>query len=138
MALSPNAVGVAIAPVSGRWDTVIASGQDRGKAIDEASDIATSRAIQAGADPSRVEIVEISEIPIGYLPEPATRLRVRAAGPIGLGVLADADGESSGPMQTLIEATVIELRYEADSVVSVGLATTDHSPLPHWTAGRPH
>ncbi|WAM12085.1 hydantoinase/oxoprolinase family protein [Rhodococcus sp. JS3073] len=78
-----NAVGVAIAPVSSRWDTVIPSGHDRRQAISEASDIATSRAIQAGADPSRVDIIEITETPVGYLPQPATRLRVRAAGPLG-------------------------------------------------------
>ena len=77
-----NAVGVAIAPVSGRWDTVVPIGHDRRRAIDEASEIAISRAIQSGADPSRVEVVEITETPIGYLPQPATRLRVRAAGPL--------------------------------------------------------
>ncbi|ODU06826.1 MAG: hydantoinase subunit beta [Pseudonocardia sp. SCN 72-86] len=78
-----NAVGVAIAPVSSRWDTVVPAGRDRRRAISEASDIAASRAIQAGADPSRVDIVEITETPVGYLPEPATRLQVRAAGPLG-------------------------------------------------------
>lgn len=77
-----NAIGVAIAPVSGRWDTVVPTGRDRRKAIDEASEIAIARAIQAGADPASVEIVEISETPVGYLPQPATRLRVRAAGPL--------------------------------------------------------
>jgi hypothetical protein len=74
---------VAIAPVSGRWDTVVPIGKDRRLAIDDACEFAISRAIQAGADPGRVEIVEISETPIGYLPQPATRLRVRAAGPLG-------------------------------------------------------
>jgi N-methylhydantoinase A/oxoprolinase/acetone carboxylase beta subunit len=78
-----NAVGVAIAPVGGRWDTVVPSGRDRRRAIDEACEIASSRAVQAGADPSHVEIIEITEIPVGYLPEPATRLKVRAAGPLG-------------------------------------------------------
>jgi N-methylhydantoinase A/oxoprolinase/acetone carboxylase beta subunit len=78
-----NAVGVAIAPVGGRWDTVVPAGRDRRRAMDDACEIATSRAIQAGADPSAVEIVEIIETPVGYLPEPATRLQVHAAGPLG-------------------------------------------------------
>lgn len=78
-----NAVGVAIAPVSSRWDVVVPIGKDRKQAIAEASEIATSRAIQAGADPRKVEIIEISETPVGYLPQPASRLRVRAAGPLG-------------------------------------------------------
>jgi N-methylhydantoinase A/oxoprolinase/acetone carboxylase beta subunit len=78
-----NAVGAAIAPVSARWDTIIPAGSDRRRAIDEACAIATSRAIRAGAAPESVEIVEVTEVPIGYLLEPAVRLRVRAAGPIG-------------------------------------------------------
>jgi N-methylhydantoinase A/oxoprolinase/acetone carboxylase beta subunit len=78
-----NAVGVAIAPVSGRWDTVVPANRDRRRALDDACEIATSRAIQAGADPSRVEIVEVMETPVGYLPQPAIRLQVRAAGPLG-------------------------------------------------------
>jgi N-methylhydantoinase A/oxoprolinase/acetone carboxylase beta subunit len=79
-----NAVGAAIAPVSGRWDTIIPAGAERRRAIDEACVIATSRAIRAGAAPESVEIVEVTEVPIGYLLEPATRLLVRAAGPIGM------------------------------------------------------
>lgn len=78
-----NAVGVAIAPVSGRWDTVIPANHDRRRALDDACENATSRAVQAGADPGQVEIVEITETPVGYLPEPTIRLRVRAAGPLG-------------------------------------------------------
>ena len=78
-----NAVGVAIAPVGGRWDTVIPVGKDRKRSIDEACEIASSRAVQAGADPRRVEIIEISETPIGYLDEKSSRIRVRAAGPLG-------------------------------------------------------
>lgn len=78
-----NAVGVAIAPVSGSWDTVVPAGRDRRRALDDACEIATARAIQAGADPGHVEIIDITETPVGYLPEPAIRLRVRAAGPLG-------------------------------------------------------
>lgn len=78
-----NAVGAAIALVSGRWETIVPAGDGRKKAIDEACAIAVRRAVQAGADPSRVEIVERTEIPLSYLPEPAIRVHVKAAGPLG-------------------------------------------------------
>lgn len=79
-----NAVGVAVAPVSARWDTIITGDRRRQQAIDEACDMAISRAVQAGADPSRVEVVEMVEVPLNYLSPPGSRLRVRAAGPLGV------------------------------------------------------
>jgi hypothetical protein len=78
-----NAVGAAIALVSGRWDAIAPAGEGRRKAIDEACEIAVQRAVQAGAEPDRVEIVELTEIPLSYLPEPAIRVHVKAAGPLG-------------------------------------------------------
>lgn len=78
-----NAVGAAIALVSGRWDTIAPAGEGRRKAIDEACEMAVRRAVQAGADPGTVEIVELSEVPLSYLPEPALRVHVKAAGPLG-------------------------------------------------------
>jgi hypothetical protein len=78
-----NAVGAAIALVSGRWDAIAPAGEGRRKAIDEACEIAIQRAVQAGAEPDRVEIVELTEIPLSYLPEPAIRVHVKAAGPLG-------------------------------------------------------
>jgi hypothetical protein len=41
---------------------------------------ATARAVAAGADPERVEIVEQDEIPLTYLPSNAIRIRVKAVG----------------------------------------------------------
>ncbi|MCW2920053.1 MAG: Hydantoinase/oxoprolinase [Actinomycetia bacterium] len=78
-----NAVGAAIALVSGSWDTIVPVGDGRRAAIDEACELATRRAVQAGADPSAVDIVEIVEVPLSYLPEPATRVHIKAAGPLG-------------------------------------------------------
>jgi N-methylhydantoinase A/oxoprolinase/acetone carboxylase beta subunit len=78
-----NAVGAAIALVSGRWDIIAPAGEGRRKAIDEACEMASRRAVQAGAEPDSVEIVELSEIPLSYLPEPAIRVHVKAAGPLG-------------------------------------------------------
>lgn len=78
-----NAVGAAIAMASGRWETIVPAGPGRADALEEAKKIACQRAIQAGAEPSQVEIVELSEIPLTYLPEPALRVHVKAAGPLG-------------------------------------------------------
>ncbi|GAB2830297.1 hydantoinase/oxoprolinase N-terminal domain-containing protein [Actinocorallia aurea] len=78
-----NAVGAAIALVSGSIETIIPAGDGRRAAVEEASDAARRRAVQAGADPSAVEIVEVAEVPLSYLPEPALRLQVKAAGPLG-------------------------------------------------------
>ena len=41
---------------------------------------AVERAINAGADPTTVQIVEVEEIALPYLPGNAVRMRVKAAG----------------------------------------------------------
>ncbi|MCT9932522.1 hydantoinase/oxoprolinase family protein [Planotetraspora sp. A-T 1434] len=80
-----NAVGAAIAFASGRLETIVpAAGGETGRAtlIEKAKEEAAARAVAAGADPASVQIVELSEIPLSYLPEPAVRLHVKAAGPL--------------------------------------------------------
>ena len=77
-----GAIGVAIAPVSGQADRICPNRPDkRRQALEEARGAARARAIHAGADPDRVEIVEVDEVPLTYLLDPAVRIRVRAAGP---------------------------------------------------------
>ncbi|NUT42703.1 MAG: hydantoinase/oxoprolinase family protein [Thermoactinospora sp.] len=77
-----NAVGAAIALASGRVDTILPAGQNRAERIEAAKTEAAARAVQAGADPGGVEIVDLYEIPLSYLSEPAVRLHVKAAGPL--------------------------------------------------------
>ena len=79
-----NAIGAAIALVSGQVDQIVhpAPGE-REQAIEELSREACDRAVQAGAEPASVEIVEIEEIPLAYLTGPSVRIRVRAAGRMG-------------------------------------------------------
>ncbi len=76
-----NAVGAAIAQVSGEVDRVfsVAPGQ-RSSTVDDARQEAVDRAVQAGAVPASVEVVDIDEVPIAYLPGNATRIRVKAVG----------------------------------------------------------
>lgn len=80
-----NAVGAAIAQVSGEVDQVF-SGMDRETAVAEATFIARTRAEEAGADPASVVVVEIEDLPLAYLPGGARRVRVRVVGDV-------ADGE---------------------------------------------
>jgi N-methylhydantoinase A/oxoprolinase/acetone carboxylase beta subunit len=77
-----NAVGAAIALASGRVDTILPAGDSRSKAIEGAKEEARARAVAAGADPSGVEIVDLLEVPLSYLSEPAVRVHVKAAGPL--------------------------------------------------------
>ncbi|MEE6166349.1 MULTISPECIES: hydantoinase/oxoprolinase family protein [unclassified Mycolicibacterium] len=77
-----NAVGAAIALASGWWEAIVPAGEGRRKAIEEACEVARRRAVHAGAQPTAVEVVEISEVPLSYLPQPSIRLSVKAAGPL--------------------------------------------------------
>jgi N-methylhydantoinase A/oxoprolinase/acetone carboxylase beta subunit len=89
-----NAVGAAIASVSGQVDRIFHLGPDGRQAIlDEARDEARERAVAAGADPGTVQIIEVEEIPLAYLTSPAVRIRVKAAGTLG-GVPAESHSTS--------------------------------------------
>lgn len=80
-----NAVGAAIAQISGEVDRVYALADiPRDAAIQDARQDATSRAIAAGADPTTIEIVDVEDVPLAYLPGNATRIRVKAVGGLRL------------------------------------------------------
>jgi N-methylhydantoinase A/oxoprolinase/acetone carboxylase beta subunit len=80
-----NAVGAAIGQISGEVDRVYAlEGRSRTEALDEAKAEATSKAIAAGADPATVQIVDVEDVPLAYLPGNATRIRVKAVGDLTL------------------------------------------------------
>jgi N-methylhydantoinase A/oxoprolinase/acetone carboxylase beta subunit len=81
-----NAIGAAIAQISGEVDRVYAIEPGRRDAVvDEAKQEALDRAVAAGASPSTVDIVDFDEVPIPYLPGNATRIRVKAVGDLQLG-----------------------------------------------------
>ena len=54
--------------------------QNRERVLDEARTEARENAIGAGATADSVEILEIEQVPISYLPGNPTRLRVKAVG----------------------------------------------------------
>lgn len=76
-----NAIGAAIAQVSGEIDRIWhLEGRSRDSILAEAKEKACEKACRAGADPNTLEIIEIEEIPLAYLPGNAVRLRVKVAG----------------------------------------------------------
>jgi N-methylhydantoinase A/oxoprolinase/acetone carboxylase beta subunit len=78
-----NAIGAAIASVSGEVDRIFHLGAGgRESAVAEASREAIDRAVSAGATKEGVQVVEIDEVPLAYLTNPAVRIRVKAAGPL--------------------------------------------------------
>ncbi len=76
-----NAIGAAIAQVSGEVDRIVSlEGQTRESALAAARADARRAAIAAGADPATVSVVEVEEVPIAYLPSNAVRIRIKAVG----------------------------------------------------------
>ena len=76
-----NAIGAAIAQVGGEVDRVFSlEGVGREQALDEAKAGAIDKAVAAGAGAETVEIVDVEEVPLAYLPSNATRIRVKAVG----------------------------------------------------------
>lgn len=76
-----NAIGAAIAQVSGRVDRIYAmSGRSREQVIQDAISMAKADAVRAGANHDTLEIIEVEEIPLAYLPSNASRVRVTVAG----------------------------------------------------------
>jgi N-methylhydantoinase A/oxoprolinase/acetone carboxylase beta subunit len=76
-----NAVGAAIAQVSGEVDQIFQN-LSRDAAIAEARRLAEERAVVAGADRSTLEMVDVEDLPLAYLPGNSLRVRVRVVGDI--------------------------------------------------------
>ncbi|MGO4474414.1 hydantoinase/oxoprolinase N-terminal domain-containing protein [Arthrobacter sp. M-10] len=76
-----NAIGAAIAQVGGEVDRIFAiPAGKREEVLDQAREEAIGKAIAAGAKASTVQIVEIDELPLAYLPGNASRVRIKAVG----------------------------------------------------------
>ena len=80
-----NAVGAAIAQVSGEVDRIYTLGNTgRDQAVDDAKRKATDAAVAAGARADTVNIVDVEDVPLAYLPGNATRIRVKAVGELDI------------------------------------------------------
>ena len=76
-----NAIGAAIAQVGGECDRIFSLAElSRDQALDHAKQEATDRAVNAGAAAESVDIVDVEEVPLAYLPGNATRIMVKAVG----------------------------------------------------------
>ena len=76
-----NAVGAAIAQVGAQVEHVVAyDNVPRALALEQAQAEACSRAVAAGADRASVQVVDVEEVYLSYLPGRAAQLRVRAVG----------------------------------------------------------
>lgn len=85
-----NAVGAAMSLVGGRSQE-ISTYEERDEAVARASRAAIERAIEAGADPLRVEVYDILETPVSYSAQQTIRIAAKAAGPLSpLGSQASA------------------------------------------------
>lgn len=80
-----NAIGAAIAQCSGEIERIFSLDEySRAEAMEIARQMARQEAIDAGAAPESVEIIDVIEVPLAYLPGNATRIRVRAAGNLAM------------------------------------------------------
>ena len=78
-----NAFGAAIAEASGTVDRVYRY-EPRGReaCIEEAKMLAIEAAVRSGADPAKLRITSFIEVSLSYLPGKASRVQVKAAGPL--------------------------------------------------------
>jgi hypothetical protein len=74
-----NAVGAGIAQISGEVDQIFTE-MDRAAAIAAARERAEASAVRAGAEPGSIEVVELEDIPLAYLPGNSLRVRARVVG----------------------------------------------------------
>src|SRR5262249_48211891 len=76
-----NAIGAAIAQVGGETDRVFSlAALTRDQALDQAKQEAIDKVLAAGAEPGSVQMVEVEEVPLAYLPSSAIRMHVKAIG----------------------------------------------------------
>lgn len=76
-----NAIGAAIAQIGGETDRIFSlASMTRDEALATAKQEAIDKAVAAGAARETVEIVDVEEVPLAYLPGNATRIAVKAVG----------------------------------------------------------
>jgi N-methylhydantoinase A/oxoprolinase/acetone carboxylase beta subunit len=81
-----NAIGAAIAQVGGEVERVYSLEKlSREKALQDAKDEATAKAVAAGASASSVRVMDVEEVGLAYLPGNAVRIKVKAVGDLELG-----------------------------------------------------
>jgi hypothetical protein len=75
-----NAVGAAIAQVSGEVDKIMSLDEGRERVIERAREEAVANAAANGAAADSVRIVEVEDLPVAYMESSMLRVRVKAVG----------------------------------------------------------
>jgi N-methylhydantoinase A/oxoprolinase/acetone carboxylase beta subunit len=76
-----NAIGAAISKVSGNYEKLISFDQTpREEALAAAKKEAVQLAVDAGARPDTVEIIDMEDVPLQYYPGNTCRVKIKAAG----------------------------------------------------------
>jgi N-methylhydantoinase A/oxoprolinase/acetone carboxylase beta subunit len=84
-----NAIGAAIAQVGGVSDAVYSLARiPREDALAQAKQEAVDKAVAAGAEPTSVEVVDIEEVALSYLPGTAVRIKAKAVGDLAISHVA--------------------------------------------------
>ena len=88
-----NAVGAALAQVSGEVDRIYRD-VPRDDALEDARQLAAERAVRAGACRDTLELIDLEEVPLAYLPGQSVRVRARVVG--DMRQLADGPRDEAG------------------------------------------
>lgn len=80
-----NAIGASIAQISGEFEQIYTYNTvPREQALLDARQKAEKRAIDAGAEKSSLELVEIEEVPLSYFPGEANRVKIKMVGTLSI------------------------------------------------------
>lgn len=80
-----NAIGAAIAQIGAEIDKVFSYDEvGRENAMEMAKQEVIEKALNAGAEQGSIEIIDIEEVPLAYVPGGTVRLRIKAAGQLNL------------------------------------------------------
>lgn len=78
-----NAIGAALGDISGTVERIyFLEDQKYSEAVDNAKEEAVHLAIEAGADPEKIKIIQIEDFPLAYMPGNAILVKAKAAGPL--------------------------------------------------------
>lgn len=81
-----NAIGAAIAQVGGEVESIVSYNRiKREKAIEEVTEQARKKAVNAGAQLTTLRVLDIEETPMSYSDDGSVRLRVKVVGELEMG-----------------------------------------------------
>ena len=130
-----NAVGAAIAKVSGEIDIVeVLSGRSEAEIIEGVRRKAIDLAVQKGASRHGVEIVEINKMPLQYTDNAAMRIQVRAVGKLAI---PEELTPPPSPLDTEVEVTSEEDEDQKVSIPNSLQSTIKPSQAVDLTRYRP-